>query len=298
MQGSDAKGNRSPFFPDVLDGRVCLVTGGGSGIGYEIATQLGHHGARVALMGRRKEFLEEAAHALTQQGIETMAVQGDVRSRVDAARVISEVVQRFGKLDTLVNSAAGNFLAAAEQLRPKGFKTVMDIDALGVFTMTRAAFEELKRSEQGVVINISATLHYGATWYQIHASAAKAAIDSVTRSLALEWGRYNIRVNGIAPGPIADTAGLTKLAPGDPSSMEDMVKTTIPLNRLGTKSDIAYTAVFLCTDAASFITGDTLVVDGAAWLWRQPPIPLEMVLDISRQVESKSRSVGGAQSKL
>jgi len=288
----------SLFIPTALAGRVCLVTGGGSGIGYEIAQQMGKHGARVAVMGRRKEYLDKAVSALEEQGIQAMGVQGDVRNQDDAIRVISEVVKRFGKLDTLVNSAAGNFLAAAEQLSPKGFKTVMEIDSIGVFTMSRCAFEELKKSKQGVIINISATLHYGATWYQIHASAAKAAIDSVTRTLGLEWGGYNIRVTGIAPGPIADTAGMTKLAPGD-SSMLDAVKYTVPLGRLGTKHDIAMTAVFLASDLGSYITGETIVVDGGAWLWKMAPLPLDSVLEMSKKVEKKSRQVGGAaQSKL
>ena len=141
----------SPFFPDVLAGRVCLVTGGGSGIGYEIAKQMGEHGARVALMGRRKEFLDAAAATLEKQGIQAMSVQGDVRNEADAKRVIAEVVQKYGKLDTLVNSAAGNFLASSEQLKPKGYKTVIEIDTIGTFTMTKTAFEELKRSQQGPV---------------------------------------------------------------------------------------------------------------------------------------------------
>merc|ERR1712066_875148 len=121
-------------------------------------------------------------------------------------------VRELGSLDILINCAAGNFLAPAEQLSPNGFKTVMDIDTLGVFNMSRVAFEHLKASRfGGVITNITATLHYTATWYQSAPVAAKAAIDALTRNLALEWGDYGIRVNTVAPGPIADTPGFRKL---------------------------------------------------------------------------------------
>lgn len=120
---------------------------------------------------------------------------------------VQQAVGRLGRLDIVVNCAAGNFLAAAEQLSANGFKTVMEIDALGTFNMSKAAFAELCKSDAASIVNISATLHYGATWFQVHASAAKAAVDSITRTMALEWGRFGIRVNGVAPGPIAGTAG-------------------------------------------------------------------------------------------
>ena len=140
-------------------------------------------------------------------------------------------------------------------------------------------------------INISACLHYGATWYQIHPSAAKAAIDSMTRTLALEWGSYGIRTVGIAPGPIAETAGMTKLAPG--VDVNEIVAQTIPLGRLGTKFDIAMAAVFFCSSGGNYVSGDTLVVDGGAWLSRgPPPVPREAVKNASRSIERKSRAVG------
>ena len=203
----------SPFKDGILKNKVALITGGGSGIGYEIALQFGIAGAKVAIMGRRVDFLQKAVAELEKNNVDAIYVQGDVRDPEISQKVVQEVVNKFGRLDYLVNSAAGNFLSTAAALTPKGFKTVLDIDAVGVFTMSKAAFEELKKTK-GVIINISATLHYGATWFQIHASAAKAAIDSLTRSFALEWGMYGIRVIGIAPGPIGETAGLTKLAPG------------------------------------------------------------------------------------
>jgi peroxisomal 2,4-dienoyl-CoA reductase len=173
-----------------------------------------------------------------------------VRNFEDCERAVATAVELFGGLDTVVNAAAGNFLAAAEELRPKGYRTVMEIDAIGTFNTSRAAFEALRASGRGVVVNISATLHYGATFWQAHASSAKAAVDSLTRSLGLEWGAYNVRVVGIAPGPIADTPGLTKLAPSDDkAAVEEALAEMVPLGRAGRTLDIALAAVFLVSDA-------------------------------------------------
>ena len=128
---------------------------------------MGLHGCSVVLMGRRQQFLDEAVSVLSKQNIKAASVSGDVRKEEEAARAVTAAVEAFGGLDILVNSAAGNFLAVAEELRVKGFRTVLDIDTVGVFNMSRACFEELKKSKRGVIVNISATLHYGATWYQV-----------------------------------------------------------------------------------------------------------------------------------
>ncbi|BDA49426.1 Peroxisomal 2,4-dienoyl-CoA reductase [Coccomyxa sp. Obi] len=293
----------SPFRTDILAGQVALITGGGSGIGLEITRQLGLHGASVAISGRRQQVLDGAVAALQEEGISAIGLQGDVRKAADCERWVQETTARFGRLDILVNCAAGNFLASAEELSVNGFRTVMEIDTIGTFATSRAAFPAL-RARGGSIINISATLHYGATWWQAHASAAKAAVDSLTRSLAVEWGEFGVRVNGIAPGPTGGTAGVQKLAGVDASEEEvnELVASTIPIGRVGSKWDIAIAAVFLCSSAARHITGDTLVVDGAAWMWRQPVVSREMVSKASRGVEAKSRAVGlsaaGQRSKL
>lgn len=240
----------SPFKGDILKGKVGLLTGGGSGIGYEIAAELGKHGASIAIMGRRKHVLDSAVSALQSLGIHAIGIEGDVRKREDAARVIETTITQFGKLDILVNAAAGNFLVPAENLSPNGFRTVIDIDAVGTFTMCHEALKYLKKG--GTIINISATLHYTATWYQIHVSAAKAAVDSLTRSLALEWGTdYGIRVNGIAPGPIDDTAGVTKLLPDD---VKRKSREASALYRMGKKWDIAMAALYLASDAGPLVS--------------------------------------------
>jgi len=162
-----------------------------------------------------------------------------------------------------VNGAAGNFLCPAAQLSYNGFRTVMEIDTVGTYNVSKACFDKALSRSGGSILNISATLHYGATPLQTHASAAKAAVDSLTRSLALEWGSLGIRVNGIAPGPIDETEGVTRLVP---PNMKKKLESHIPVGRFGRISEIAAIAVFLSSDAASLITGATLVADGGAWL--------------------------------
>jgi len=281
---------KSPFRTDALQGKVVLITGGGTGINYEIATVMGKHGASVAIMGRRKDVLEKAAEVLQQQKIKALPIQGDVRSAESCVKIVQEVVKHFGRLDILINGAAGNFLCPAEDLSPNGFKTVLEIDLLGTFQMSHAAFSELKKNK-GSIINISATLHYHTTPWQVHASAAKAGVDSVTQSLAHEWGDYGIRVNGIAPGPIKDTEGMSKLGLGPPpEELEALVSEAVPLHRLGNKEDIAYAAVFLASDAASYLTGDIIVVDGGASLWGPKAISREALQALQNQRQKKTQS--------
>ena len=355
----------SPFRSDCLAGRVAIVTGGGSGIGFEIARQLVRHGCHgVALFGRRADFLQRAAELLRHEAEEVAKPSSsnpgslsqpcvvtyqvcDVRDPDQCERAVRAVIEAFGavRLDVLVNGAAGNFLAPAHELTPKGFATVMAIDAAGTFHMCRAAYPLLRASQHHPVvrrqcskdlacvlfsqrapslctcslahllvrapptqiINISATLQYGATWWQTHASAAKAAVDSLTRSLALEWGGIDdnvtdtggvgarIRVVGIAPGPIANTPGTTKLAPtattidsDRPPVVDDWVRERIPLGRMGEAFEIGLAAVYLCT--ALYVTGDVLVVDGGEWLSKPPLVPRHLVGKLSRQVEARSRA--------
>ncbi len=269
----------SVFLDNILKGRVAFVTGGGTGITGGVARALAEAGANVALVSRSMEHLEPAAKAINEARVrsptvregsptanenvgEAFSVAADVRNPDEVEKAIAATVERFGRVDIVVNGAAGNFLCAAEELSPNGFGTVVDIDLKGTFNACRAAFEELKKN-RGQILNISATLHYLGTPMQLHVSAAKAGVDALTKNLAVEWGRFGIRVNAIAPGPIGDTEGMKRLVP---EPIKEKLKQRIPLGRFGLIEDIETAAVFLCSDAASYINGAVLVVDGGHWL--------------------------------
>lgn len=250
------------FADGILKDKVAFVTGGGTGITGGVTRALAQSGAKVAITSRKEENLIPQKQYIEENGGECFAVAADVRDYAAVENAIAKTVEHFGKLDIVVNGAAGNFLVKPEELSANGFGTVVDIDTKGTFNVCRAAFEELKKS-QGQILNISATLHYTATPMQIHVSAAKAGVDAITRNLAIEWGKYGIRVNGIAPGPIADTEGMKRLVP---EPIKERLEKKIPLRRFGYIKDIENAAIFLCSDAASYISGVTLVVDGGHWL--------------------------------
>jgi len=250
------------FDKNLLSGRVALVTGGGTGICRGIALAFAAHGCDVAITSRKQEHLDPTAEELRATGRRAVARAADVRDPAAVADVVEATVKELGRLDILVNGAAGNFICLAENLSPNGFGTVVDIDLKGTFHVSRAALPHLK-ARGGSVLNISATLPYLGTMGQSHAAAAKAGIDSLTRTLACEWGPYGIRVNGIAPGPIDGTEGVRRLT--NERSRERAISGN-PLGRMGTVEDIANASLFLCSDAASFVNGVTLVVDGGLWL--------------------------------
>jgi peroxisomal 2,4-dienoyl-CoA reductase len=254
----------SHFRPDLLADRVALLTGGGSGITLGIARAFAAHGATTVLVGRTLEKVEAAAAAIAHEtGRPSLGLSADVRDEDAVRAAVATTVERFGRLDVLVNGAAGNFLSPAATLKPKGYRTVLDIDAVGTYTVSRAAFDAWMKDHGGVILNISATLQYLGTPWQVHAASAKAAVDVQTRVLAVEWGPLGIRVVGLAPGPIDGTEGMARLAPG---RMRQQAEKGVPLGRFGTIGEMADAALFLVSDAASYVHGETLVADGGAWV--------------------------------
>jgi peroxisomal 2,4-dienoyl-CoA reductase len=252
----------APFAPSLLRGRAALVTGGGSGIGRGLALAFARHGADVAILGRKAENLEESVRGIEAHGVRARPLPADVRDPNAVEAAVAAAAEAFGRLDIVVNGAAGNFICRAEDLSPNGFGAVVDIDLKGSFHVSRAALPFLRR-QGGSLLNLSTTLQYLGTASQLHVSAAKAGVDALTRTLAVEWGPYGIRVNGIAPGPIEDTEGVRRLLAGD---KRERARRLNPLRRLGTIDDVAAAALFLVSDAAAFVNGVTLVVDGGQWL--------------------------------
>jgi len=250
------------FNPSMLKGRAALVTGGGTGICRGIALALAQAGCDVAISSRSEEHLTATADDLRQIGVRSLAVAGDVRKPADVDAVVARTVDSLGRLDVLVNGAAGNFVCLAENLSPNGFGTVVDIDLKGTFNVSRAAFPFLKK-QGGAILNISATLQLLGTAGQSHASAAKAGIDALTRALAVEWGPVGVRVNGLAPGPVDGTEGVRRLTT---DATRKLIQERCPLGRMATIDEVSSAALFLCSDASAFVTGVTLVIDGGLWL--------------------------------
>lgn len=253
------------FTSDTLKGRTALITGGGSGIGQEIATAYARLGASVMLVGRNTERVEAAAKAITLEGGIAAACAADVRNYDELNEAVKATVSQFGKLDILVNNAAGNFVCPTAELSPKGWKTVIDIDLNGTFHGCHAAYPYLKKSPHGGSI-LSIITMLGVTGWPgaAHAAAAKAGILSLSRTLAVEWGPDKIRVNTISPGPIGDTEGVRRMHIETGRGEIEAKKTA--LGRFGRKADIANAAVYLASDLAAYITGENMIVDGGRWL--------------------------------
>jgi peroxisomal 2,4-dienoyl-CoA reductase len=261
------------FRPDFLDGRVALVTGGGTGICRGITEALLRHGCRAVITSRKADVLARAAAEMTETtGRTCLGVPADVRRPDEVEAAFDRTLEAFGRVDIVINGAAGNFLAPAATLSYNAFRTVMEIDALGTFNVSKAAFTKYLGAHGGNIVNISATLHYKGTPLQTHPGSAKAAVDAMTRHLAVEWGAAGIRVNAIAPGPIDETEGMKRLAPGD---VKQKVERQIPLGRFGRIDEIADATLFLVSDAATYITGTVLVVDGGAWMTMSSLVPWE-----------------------
>ena len=255
---------QSPFRPDLFSGRVALLTGGGTGITRGIAEALAAHGADVVLLSRKAEHVETAAHEIAERfGTKALGIAADVRlaEAVDAAAL--RTVETFGRLDILVNGAAGNFPCRSADLSPNGFGSVVDIDAKGTWNACRAAYHAWMKSQGGSILNISATLHYGGTPGQVHVAAAKAAVDALTRTLAVEWGPLGIRSNAVAPGPIGDTEGARRLFPGEAGAR---LAGAVPIRRLGTIADVAMLALFVLGDAGANLNGAIIPTDGGLCL--------------------------------
>jgi NAD(P)-dependent dehydrogenase (short-subunit alcohol dehydrogenase family) len=249
----------SVFRDHLLNGKTAFVTGGSSGIGLRIAERFAEHGAAVILAGRKQDKLDSARSGIERAGGTAATAAFDVRDYDAVASALARTREERGQIDIVVAGAAGNFPAPALGMSANGFKAVVDIDLLGTFNTLRAAYEHLRRPGASVLAISAAHAHVPIAW-QSHVCAAKAGIELLMKTLAIEWGPDGVRLNCITPGATADTEGMRRLAPT--SEIEERITSTIPLRRFGTKDEIADLALFLCSDAAAYITGATFACDG------------------------------------
>jgi citronellol/citronellal dehydrogenase len=253
----------------LFEGRVAIVTGGGTGIGLAVARELGRLGARVALCGRRPEPLAAAAASLAAEGIGVHQQPADTRDPESVGAFVRSVREAFGGADILVNNAGGQFPAPAQHISPRGFEAVVRNNLLGTWNVTHAVANALFiPSLRGRVINVTAQVARGFPG-MAHTGAARAGVDNLTKSLAVEWAQFGIRVNAVAPGVIK-TSGTAQYPP---ELLQNAIKAT-PLKRLGSAEEVAHLVVYLASPFADFITGQTFYIDGGMSLWGdQWPIP-------------------------
>jgi NAD(P)-dependent dehydrogenase (short-subunit alcohol dehydrogenase family) len=253
------------FKEKCLDGRTALVTGGGTGLGLSMALRFAELGANVVVASRSQEHIDEARAAIEGKGARALGLTCDIRSFDEVDGVVEASVKAFGSIDILVNNAAGNFLCPTEDLTPNGFAAVVGIVLHGTFHATLAAGRRMIAAGRGgSILNILATYAWTGSGMVVPSAAAKAGVLAMTRGLAVEWAKYKIRVNAIAPGPFPTEGAWKALVPTP--EMSEAGKERIPLKRYGEHEELANLAAFLVSDYAGFITGDCVTIDGGAWL--------------------------------
>ena len=257
------------FNPGIFDGQVALITGGGTGIGLAVASELGRLGARIAICGRREEPLAEAAASLGELGIEVHHATADIRDADAVAAYVGGVKDAFGTIDVLINNAGGQFPSPAQLISPRGFEAVVRNNLLGTWNVTHAVANQVMiPAARGRIVNVIAQIARGFPG-MAHTGAARAGVENLTKTLAVEWAQFGVRVNAVAPGVIL-TSG-TKQYP--PPLLEAAVQHT-PLHRLGSAEEVSHLIVYLASTYADFVTGQTFLIDGGASLWGdQWPIP-------------------------
>jgi len=254
------------FEIDLLKGKTIIITGGGTGLGKSMAVRFAELGANLVLTSRRQDVLDETSAEIKQAtGAKILTVAADIRSPEQVADMVAQSVSRFKKIDGLLNNAAGNFISPTEKLSENAFKTIVDIVLLGSFNCTLNAGREMIKSGGGNILSIVTTYAWTGSGYVVPSASAKAGVLAMTRSLAVEWAKYNIRSNAIAPGPFPTKGAWSRLVPPG-LNVEKKMKERVPMNRFGKHEELANLAAYLMADGSAYINGDVITIDGGEWL--------------------------------
>ena len=279
---------------EALKNKTILVTGGGTGLGYAMSKSFLNSGANLIIASRKIEVLEKAKSALEEEtGGKVHAVSCDVRKFDEVENVLEEGIKTFGKIDVLVNNAAGNFISPTERLSPKAFDVIVDIVLKGSYNCTLALGKHwIKNKQKASVLSIVTTYSWTGSGFVVPSACAKAGVLALTRSLASEWGKYGIRLNAIAPGPFPTQGAFTRLFPEKTKQLIDPLN-RIPLKRYGEHHELANLASYLVSDFSSFVNGEVVTIDGGEWLYGAGEfnafdnIPQPMWDEIEKQVRGK-----------
>jgi|TARA_B100001142_G_scaffold56176_1_gene54741 NAD(P)-dependent dehydrogenase (short-subunit alcohol dehydrogenase family) len=253
------------FDKELLNDKSIIVTGGGTGLGKSMATRFAELGANLVITSRRQEVIDKTAEELRDHGGKVLAIACDVRDSEQVNEMVSQTVDGFGKIDILLNNAAGNFISPTEDLSPNAFKTIVDIVLNGTFNCTQAVGKVMREKDGGVILNIVTTYAWTGSGYVVPSASAKAGVLAMTRSLAVEWAKYGIRTLAIAPGPFPTKGAWSRLAPPG-LGIEKKMRNRVPLKRVGEHIELANLASYLVSDQAAYINGEVVTIDGGEWL--------------------------------
>ncbi|MCJ8209117.1 SDR family oxidoreductase [Mucilaginibacter sp. RS28] len=282
---------------DALKGKTAIITGGGTGLGKAMGFYFLQLGANVVITSRKLDVLEQtAAEMAAATGGKVLPLVCDVRRADEVEAVLTSAVKTFGKIDILVNNAAGNFISPTERLSANAFSTIIDIVLKGSVNFSLAAGKYwIKENLKGTILNIVTTYAFTGSAYVVPSACAKAGVLALTRSLAVEWGKFNIRTNAIAPGPFPTKGAWERLLPGTVAENFDFKK-KVPLRRVGEPQELANLAAFLVSDFSGFINGEVVTIDGGEWLQGAGEFnALEAIPDsLWDNIEQLTRSVKGS----
>lgn len=259
------------FNKGILKGKTAIITGGGTGIGKAISIQFAELGARIVIIHRKKENVDNGLKEISKFG-KCIGFRADLRNIEEVESSFRNTVKEYGKIDILINNAGGQFLAPIEKITPNGFDAVVKTNLYSAFYCCKTAGEYMKKQKYGRIVNIVTIYAVKSAAGMLHSGAARAGVINLTRSLALEWAKHNITVNAIAPG-FVDTKGLKEevIEQHDIDILEKLKK-EVPLKRFASAGEIADAATYLVSDAANYITGQTLVIDGGCVMINWPSI--------------------------